>query len=183
MYVVRVSHGLVQATVGVGTVLIWDFSVAFTRGGGTPIANTAAHEVLLISGTMGSAVLFSGRSRTPSFLWHLGQGTVFRGRRLPSCHMLPRPWSSGRAGRDTWTGHWGRATAGVVCGCAYTTLIVSTTGGNVSVISVLLPVGGGGSSDWQSQSHPSDLQRADPRPPPPPADTRALSPGPARSAG
>ena len=27
-------YGLVQATVGVGTVLIWDFSVAFTKGGG-----------------------------------------------------------------------------------------------------------------------------------------------------
>ena len=28
------SYGLVQATVGVGTVLIWDFSVAITKGGG-----------------------------------------------------------------------------------------------------------------------------------------------------
>ena len=27
-------YGLVQATVGVGTVLIWDFCVAYTRGGG-----------------------------------------------------------------------------------------------------------------------------------------------------
>ena len=27
-------YGLVQATVGIGTVLIWDFGVAFTRGGG-----------------------------------------------------------------------------------------------------------------------------------------------------
>ena len=29
-------YGLVQATVGVGTVLIWDFCVAYTNGGGTP---------------------------------------------------------------------------------------------------------------------------------------------------
>ena len=27
-------YGLVQATVGVGTVLIWDFCVTYTRGGG-----------------------------------------------------------------------------------------------------------------------------------------------------
>ena len=27
-------YGLVQATVGVGTVLIWDFCVAITKGGG-----------------------------------------------------------------------------------------------------------------------------------------------------
>ena len=30
----RISYALVQATVGVGTVLIWDFGVAYTRGGG-----------------------------------------------------------------------------------------------------------------------------------------------------
>ena len=30
----RGVYGLVQATVGVGTVLIWDFCVAYTRGGG-----------------------------------------------------------------------------------------------------------------------------------------------------
>ena len=29
-----VSYALVQATVGVGTVLIWDFGVAYTKGGG-----------------------------------------------------------------------------------------------------------------------------------------------------
>ena len=29
-----VSHALVQTTVGVGTVLIWDFGVAYTKGGG-----------------------------------------------------------------------------------------------------------------------------------------------------
>ena len=29
-----ISYALVQATVGVGTVLIWDFGVAYTRGGG-----------------------------------------------------------------------------------------------------------------------------------------------------
>ena len=34
MYVVLASYGLVHATVGVGTVLIWDFCVAITRGGG-----------------------------------------------------------------------------------------------------------------------------------------------------
>ena len=34
MYLVRVTYGLVQATVGVGTVLIWDHSVVITRGGG-----------------------------------------------------------------------------------------------------------------------------------------------------
>ena len=34
MYVVRASYGLVQATVGVGTVLIWYYCVAYTRGGG-----------------------------------------------------------------------------------------------------------------------------------------------------
>ena len=28
------SYGFVQATVGVGTVVIWDFCVAFTRGEG-----------------------------------------------------------------------------------------------------------------------------------------------------
>ena len=28
-------YGLVQGTVGVGTVLIWDFGVAYTKGGGT----------------------------------------------------------------------------------------------------------------------------------------------------
>ena len=31
-------YGLVQATVGVGTVLIWDFCVAYTRGGGVPLS-------------------------------------------------------------------------------------------------------------------------------------------------
>ena len=30
----RASYARVQATVGVGTVLIWDFGVAYTRGGG-----------------------------------------------------------------------------------------------------------------------------------------------------
>ena len=34
MCVVRVSHGLLQTTVGIGTVSIWDFDVAHTRGGG-----------------------------------------------------------------------------------------------------------------------------------------------------
>ena len=30
----RASYARVHATVGVGTVLIWDFGVAYTRGGG-----------------------------------------------------------------------------------------------------------------------------------------------------
>ena len=30
----RASYARVQATLGVGTVLIWDFGVAYTRGGG-----------------------------------------------------------------------------------------------------------------------------------------------------
>ena len=34
LYVSRASYACVQATVGVGTVLIWDFGVAYTRGGG-----------------------------------------------------------------------------------------------------------------------------------------------------
>jgi len=34
LYVLRASHALVQATVGVGTVLIWDFCIAFTGRGG-----------------------------------------------------------------------------------------------------------------------------------------------------
>ena len=29
----QISYALVQATVGVGTVLIWDFGIAYTRGG------------------------------------------------------------------------------------------------------------------------------------------------------
>ena len=40
MYVVHASYGLVCATVGVGTVLIWDFSIAVTRGGGTRYFST-----------------------------------------------------------------------------------------------------------------------------------------------
>ena len=32
------SYARVQATVGVGTVLIWDFGVAYTRGGGRIVA-------------------------------------------------------------------------------------------------------------------------------------------------
>ena len=35
LYVSRASYARVQATVGVGTVLIWDIGVAYTRGGGT----------------------------------------------------------------------------------------------------------------------------------------------------
>ena len=38
MHVVRASYGLVQATVGVGTVLIRDFSVAITKGGGVVVS-------------------------------------------------------------------------------------------------------------------------------------------------
>ena len=34
MYVVHASYGPVRAAVGVGPVLIWDFSVAITKGGG-----------------------------------------------------------------------------------------------------------------------------------------------------
>ena len=34
MYVVRASYALVQATVGAGTLLIWDSCVAYTGGGG-----------------------------------------------------------------------------------------------------------------------------------------------------
>ena len=34
LYVSRASYARVQATVGVGTVLIWDIGVAYTRGGG-----------------------------------------------------------------------------------------------------------------------------------------------------
>ena len=34
LYVSRASYARVQAGVGVGTVLIWDFGVAYTRGGG-----------------------------------------------------------------------------------------------------------------------------------------------------
>ena len=34
MCVVCASYGLVEATVGVGTVLIWDFAIAITREGG-----------------------------------------------------------------------------------------------------------------------------------------------------
>ena len=33
----RASYAHVQATVGVGTVLIWDFGVAYTRGGGVKV--------------------------------------------------------------------------------------------------------------------------------------------------
>ena len=40
MYVVGAGYGLVQATVGVGTVLIWDFSVAIPKGGGVPVFPT-----------------------------------------------------------------------------------------------------------------------------------------------
>ena len=36
----RASYARVQATVGVGTVLIWDFGVAYTRGGGTCAVQT-----------------------------------------------------------------------------------------------------------------------------------------------
>ena len=34
LYVSRASYARVQATIGVGTVLIWYFGVAYTRGGG-----------------------------------------------------------------------------------------------------------------------------------------------------
>ena len=37
MYVVGVSYGPVQVTVGVGTVFIWDFSIAITRGCGVTL--------------------------------------------------------------------------------------------------------------------------------------------------
>ena len=37
-------YGLVQATVGVGTVLIWDFCVAYTRGGGTQSDKCLVHD-------------------------------------------------------------------------------------------------------------------------------------------
>ena len=36
LYVSRASYAHVQATVGVGTVLIWYFGVAYTRGEGYP---------------------------------------------------------------------------------------------------------------------------------------------------
>ena len=48
-------YGFVQATVGVGTVLIWDFCIAYRKGGGgatkvacrvTCQANTASHKAL-----------------------------------------------------------------------------------------------------------------------------------------
>ena len=45
MYVVRASYGLVLATVGVGTVLIWDFSVAITVGGGVRIGRVGARDI------------------------------------------------------------------------------------------------------------------------------------------
>ena len=42
LHVLRASYARVQATVGVGTVLIWDFGVAYTRGGGAGYTKRAA---------------------------------------------------------------------------------------------------------------------------------------------
>ena len=38
----RASYGLVQATVGMGTVFIWDFCVAITMGGGGTLCFVSA---------------------------------------------------------------------------------------------------------------------------------------------
>ena len=43
LYVLLASYAHVQATVGVGTVLIWYFGVAYTRGGGVHTSQQPAH--------------------------------------------------------------------------------------------------------------------------------------------
>ena len=47
-------YGLVQATVGVGTALIWDFCVAYTRGGGGGgyVYDALVHPVQFEGGSM-----------------------------------------------------------------------------------------------------------------------------------
>ena len=51
LYVSHTSYVPVQATVGVGTVLIWDFGVALTRRGGT--CDVCCHTVLWDNGSTG----------------------------------------------------------------------------------------------------------------------------------
>ena len=46
LYVSRASYARVQATVGVGTVLIWDIGVAYTRGGGVSVSRRATRFAL-----------------------------------------------------------------------------------------------------------------------------------------
>ena len=47
-------YGLVQATVDVGTVLIWDFCVAYTRGGGVTLGHCFTHVMRMSTHSLSS---------------------------------------------------------------------------------------------------------------------------------